>query len=60
MEASKLSSRAANVGFDWPNIEGLLDKLREETDELKKRVGALPRARPNATSSRSGGFIRSK
>src|SRR6266404_4850131 len=35
LEAYKLSSRAAHVGFDWPNIEGLFDKLSEETDELK-------------------------
>src|SRR3954468_8589934 len=34
LEAYKLSSRAAHVGFDWPEIEGLFDKLREETDEL--------------------------
>src|ERR1039457_6483556 len=31
LEAHKLSSRAAQVGFDWPNIEGLFDKLAEET-----------------------------
>src|SRR5271156_2746147 len=33
LEAHKLSSRAAQVGFDWPNIEGLFDKLAEETAE---------------------------
>src|SRR5689334_17114495 len=27
LEAFKLSSRAAHVGFDWPNIEGLFEKL---------------------------------
>src|ERR1035438_9731527 len=32
MEAYKISSRVANVGFDWPNIEGLFDKLSEETE----------------------------
>src|SRR5437588_11429441 len=42
MEASKLSSRAANVGFDWPNIEGLLDKLKEETEELKSELARYP------------------
>ncbi|MFZ3210709.1 MAG: nucleoside triphosphate pyrophosphohydrolase, partial [Terriglobales bacterium] len=25
LEAYKLSSRAAHVGFDWPNVEGLFD-----------------------------------
>jgi MazG family protein len=35
LEAAKLSSRAAHVGFDWPNVEELFDKLREETVELR-------------------------
>src|SRR3984885_947691 len=29
MEANKLGSRAAKVGFDWPNEEGVFDKLQE-------------------------------
>lgn len=32
--AYKLQKRAANVGFDWPNIEGALEKLYEEIGEL--------------------------
>src|SRR5919204_4315504 len=35
LEAFKLSSRAAHIGFDWPNIDSLLEKLEEETSELK-------------------------
>src|SRR5919199_1495651 len=35
LEAHKLSSRAAHVGFDWPEIAGLFDKLEEEAEELK-------------------------
>jgi MazG family protein len=42
MEAHKLSSKAARVGFDWPNIEGLFDKLREETGELRAEVAKIP------------------
>ena len=44
LEANKLSSRAAHVGFDWPEIGGLLDKLEEETGELKKELQDLPLA----------------
>src|SRR5437016_7849837 len=29
MEAHKISSRAANVGFDWPDIGQLFEKLNE-------------------------------
>src|SRR6202161_257365 len=36
LEAHKLSSRAAQVGFDSPDMEGLFDKLGEGTGELRK------------------------
>ena len=38
LEAHKLSSRAARVGFDWPNVQGLFDKLHEETEELQEQL----------------------
>lgn len=40
MEAGKLGSRAAKVGFDWPDAEGLFAKLEEETDELQTELRA--------------------
>jgi MazG family protein len=46
LEAHKLSSRAAHVGFDWPNVEGLFDKLREETEELREQLQKLPAPGP--------------
>lgn len=46
LEASKLSSRAAHVGFDWPNIDGLFDKLREETEELRENLKEFPAPGP--------------
>jgi len=42
LEAHKLSSRAAQVGFDWPEIGGLFEKLEEETLELKAELEQLP------------------
>jgi nucleoside triphosphate diphosphatase len=42
LEAYKLSSRAAHVGFDWPEIEGLFAKLSEETSELRAELQPLP------------------
>jgi len=38
LEAHKLSSRAAHVGFDWPEMEGLFEKLAEETAELREEL----------------------
>jgi len=46
LEAFKLSSRAAHVGFDWPNIESLLEKLGEETNELKQNLKEFPAPGP--------------
>src|SRR6266513_2241793 len=42
LEAHKLSSRAAHVGFDWPEISGLFAKLSEETEELQHELQQLP------------------
>src|SRR6202047_2923584 len=46
LEAYKLSSRAAQAGFDWPNIDGLFDKLNEETEELRQELGEYPAPGP--------------
>ena len=50
LEASKLSSRAAHVGFDWPTIDGLFEKLREETEELKENLAEFPAPGPQPES----------
>jgi len=47
LEAHKLSSRAAQVGFDWPDVEGLFDKLAEETDELRQHLREFPAPGPH-------------
>jgi len=46
LEAHKLSSRAAQVGFDWPDMEGLFDKLGEETAELREHLREFPAPGP--------------
>jgi len=46
LEAQKISSRAAQTGFDWPDVEGLFDKLREETDELREHLKQFPAPGP--------------
>ena len=38
LEAHQLTRRAANIGFDWENVEGLLEKLEEETRELREAL----------------------
>jgi tetrapyrrole methylase family protein/MazG family protein len=36
--AEKVQKKAAKVGFDWPDCSGALDKLREESDELRAAI----------------------
>jgi len=42
LEGLKLSNKAAHVGFDWPSINGLFDKLHEEAGELRHEVEQIP------------------
>jgi ATP diphosphatase len=46
LEAHKLSSRAARVGFDWPTVQGLFEKLNEETTELQEELKEFPQPGP--------------
>jgi nucleoside triphosphate diphosphatase len=38
LEAAKLGSRAAKVGFDWPDAAGLFVKIEEEIGELQAEL----------------------
>lgn len=38
MRAEKIQAKAQKAGFDWDNVEPVLDKISEETEELKKAV----------------------
>lgn len=38
--AQKLGKRAATVGFDWPELAGVRDKIHEELEELDHAVGS--------------------
>lgn len=39
MKAVKLQKKAAQVGFDWTNVEEIYDKVEEELDEMKLAQG---------------------
>ena len=36
--AEKLQSKTASAGFEWPDVQGALDKLEEEVAELRRAV----------------------
>ncbi|GFD88428.1 nucleoside triphosphate pyrophosphohydrolase [Tenacibaculum sp. KUL152] len=38
MHAQKLQKACAKVGFDWPEVMPVLDKVREEVDEIAQEI----------------------
>jgi tetrapyrrole methylase family protein / MazG family protein len=42
--SQEMQERAANLGYDWPSIDGVLDKVREELDELREAEDPAHRA----------------
>ena len=55
LEAAKLGSKAAKVGFDWPDRAGLLEKVEEECREIEAEVGAG--AAPEAIEGEVGDLL---
>ena len=43
LHARKVQRRAAAVGFDWPDLEGPLAKVREEIAELEAELARAGR-----------------
>lgn len=39
LKAHRISQRAAGLGFDWPHINAVLEKVREELRELEEAIG---------------------
>lgn len=44
LRAYKLQSKAAKVGFDWPDVKGVWDKVQEELVELQEALASGDRA----------------
>jgi MazG family protein len=38
LKAYRVQEKAASVGFDWENVEGVVAKLREEVDEVERAI----------------------
>ncbi len=44
LAASKLQRKAASVGFDWSELAPVIEKVREETDEVEQALASDPAA----------------
>jgi MazG family protein len=56
-EAHQISSRAARVGFEWPDIEGVFDKLKEETHELREAMTGTEDSRQTRLEDEIGDIL---
>lgn len=56
LEATRLGSRAAKVGFDWPDEQGVFSKLREEINELEAEVSKARTAQGETSSAQEEEF----
>jgi ATP diphosphatase len=49
--ASRLQERAASIGFDWPDVEGPLGKVREELLEVEEQLRSIGNSVPAGHST---------
>lgn len=49
--AHRLQDRAAGVGFDWPDVQGPVEKVEEELREVQSEIENSPPPKPGAPPS---------
>ena len=54
LEADQLTRRAAKIGFDWDDVEGIFAKIEEEKREILSAIGARKNSARSQQSLRSG------
>jgi tetrapyrrole methylase family protein/MazG family protein len=52
MQALEVSKKAVKVGFEWPDMQGVLAKLHEEIAELEAELAAQPDAKDETARDR--------
>lgn len=53
LEGFQLTRRAARIGFDWESVDGVLKKMKEETEELRREIGGAPQRTGGKKSARA-------
>lgn len=56
VRAGKLQKRAAKAGFDWPDRSGVVEKVREELQELERELSA-PQASDQQVAEEMGDLL---
>jgi tetrapyrrole methylase family protein / MazG family protein len=47
VRSERVTEKAAAVGFDWPDLDGVLGKVREELRELEEAIASRPAHGPH-------------
>lgn len=55
--AHKLQAKAARVGFDWPSLAPVFDKVREELGELEEAIASAPAKNDPAVAGELGDLL---
>jgi tetrapyrrole methylase family protein/MazG family protein len=55
--AWKLQKKAAKSGFDWPDIQGVFGKIREELEEVREAADTAPRTGGEAVEEELGDLL---
>jgi len=56
-QAIKIQKRCAHVGFDWHNIDHVLDKVKEEVEEVRVEIDHLHHGKSHALSEELGDLM---
>jgi len=57
LEAFQLTRKAARIGFDWHSIDGIFDKLDEETHELRHALASTSSTSSPSIESELGDLL---
>jgi ATP diphosphatase len=57
VRAERITEKASAVGFDWPDVQGVLAKVREELSELLEAMGSAPEARRDEIDHELGDLL---
>ncbi|MFQ5351168.1 MAG: nucleoside triphosphate pyrophosphohydrolase [Thermoanaerobaculia bacterium] len=57
LEAYRMTQKAADVGFDWPQVEGVLAKIDEELGEVREALADQPDERRERLRAELGDLL---
>ena len=57
IQAYRMTQKAADMGFDWPRVEGVLAKIEEELEEVREALGGAEEDRRERLRAELGDLL---